>query len=185
METFKKYTPMEFQKEFNLFKIHISPYSQLLQKNTSYYFHYTSFHLPNNELYFFATLMDNNETEDANKYLLRDIQLLGVGNLTEKICFEFLDDGTSGKELKYLGKKWLLFGEGENGKKKQSFLFNKINSNLKIYLQQKEGNKGAIEQLERIQKTLDLQEAKSAGAGGGLVVNCQDETDDEGEGEFV
>jgi hypothetical protein len=183
METFKKYTPMEFQKEFNLFKIHISPYSQLLQKNTSYYFHYTSFHSPNNELYFFATLMNNNETEDANKYLLRDIQLLGVGNLTEKICFEFLDDGTSGKELKYLGKKWLLFGEGENGKKKQTFLFNKINSNLKIYLQQKEGNKGAIEQLERIQKTLDLNKAKSDG--NGLDMDSQDESDDDWEGKFV
>jgi hypothetical protein len=183
METFKKYTPMEFQKEFNLFKIHISPYSQLLQKNTSYYFHYTSFHSPNNELYFFATLMDNNETDDANKYLLCDIQLLGVGNLTEKICFEFLDDGTSGKELKYLGKKWLLFGEGENGKKKQTFLFNKINSNLKIYLQQKEGNKVAIEQLERIQKTLDLNKAKSVG--NGLDMDSQDENDDDWEGKFV
>ena len=175
VDVFKKYTPMEFQKEFNLFKIHISPYSNLTKIDTTHYFHYTSFQSPNNEIFFFATLRQNNETNDPNKYLLSDIQLLGVGNSTEKICFDFLDDGIAGKELKCIHKKWFLYQKGEN---KRTFLFNKMNSNLKIYLQQNESNKVVIEQLEKIQKTLDTKDGSRNDDG-------NSDEDDEGEGDFV
>lgn len=178
-EFIEKMTLMEYHNVYNLCKIPIMPYSQLLRKKTPQFFYYKSFENPNIELFFIATI-EEFEPPDANKYLMKGVQLLGIGYLTtsQELKFDFLESfqfsaindmqnneqknnqqKNNKKILKSINNKWYLLSTNNNGKNCYGdFIFNKVNANLKIYLQKINENANIIAELEKIQNASIIEE---------------------------